>query len=46
MGEEKLKSKIFLKKVKLEKYKCFENMEISFKDLTIIVGKIMQGSHV
>lgn len=43
MGGEKLKSKIFLKKVKLEKYKCFENMEISFKDLTIIVGENNAG---
>lgn len=36
-------TEIFLQKVKLENYKCFENTTVDFKDLTIIVGKNNAG---
>ena len=34
---------MFLKRIKLENYKCFEDTEIFFKDLTIIVGENNAG---
>ena len=33
----------YIKKVKLENYKCFQSSEISFRDLCIIVGKNNAG---
>lgn len=37
------KKKTFLKKLKLEKFKCYENATFSFKDICIIVGENNAG---